>query len=170
LSKISRLAVQTVREQYDGNYGRLIHGGARLLKIIFPEFPTEFEAELMRLIKEGGEANLEFVLAVLRNYEGQPFIHPIAKEIARSISKDSSLRGDLALALESAGIVSGEFGMAEAYERKKSEVADWLNDENKNVREFAKQYMADLQAMSDAERKRAQEQIELRKFQYGKRE
>jgi hypothetical protein len=165
--KMAGLVVQAVRQQYDGNYGMLIHRGARLIKIIFPEFPLELEVELTKLVEKGGEGDFEFVLAVLRNYEGRPAIQAICKEIVKAIAPDSELRSDVAIALESTGVVSGEFGMAEAYERKKAEVEHWLQDTNERVRVFAKQYAADLQAMSDAERKRAQEQIDLRKFQYG---
>jgi hypothetical protein len=67
LSKLPREAVRIVREQYDGNYSMFIYRGARLLKIIFPQFPSEFEAELINLVRAGGDTNIEFVLAVLRN-------------------------------------------------------------------------------------------------------
>jgi hypothetical protein len=65
LAQIPAVAVRMVREQYDGDYSRLIHGGARLLKIVFPDFPDTFCAELRALVKAGGEANIEFVLAIL---------------------------------------------------------------------------------------------------------
>lgn len=167
LSRIPAAAVGIVREQYDGNYGMLIHGGARLLKIVFPDFPAEFEAELLRLVREGGEPNLEIVLAVLRNFEGQPFIHSVAKEIARSITVDSPFRSELAVALESTGVVRGEHGVAEAYDRKRAEISTWLNEPDEKVREFVQWYSATLEAMSAAERKRSDESIVLRKFQYG---
>ena len=167
LARIPDVAVRIVREQYDGNYGMLIHGSARLLKIIFPDFPAQFEAELLRLAREGGEPNLEIVLAVLRNYEGQPFVHSVAKEIARSISSDSPFRNELAVALESTGVVQGEHGMAEAYDRKRTEISSWLNESDERIREFAQWYSATLEAMSVAERRRSDESIVLRKFQYG---
>ena len=69
--------------------------------------------------------------------------------------------------MESTGVVTGEFGLAEAYERKKNEVTDWMTDPNEKVQEFAKWYMANVEAMSGAERKRAEEQIALRKHRYG---
>ena len=169
LSAIPKVAVAAVREQYDGNYGMFVHRGARLLKIIFPKLPSSFENELFACVKASGVANLEFVLAVLRNYEGSLAIKEIAKEIVKSLPSNSPLRSEVAVALESTGVVSGEFGMAEAYERKKTELAGWLDDSDEKVRVFAKQYIEDVQAMSSAERKRAQEEIELRKFKYGEK-
>jgi hypothetical protein len=121
----------------------------------------------MELVKRGGEADLTFVLAVLRNYEGLPAIQSVCKEIIKVIPADSGLWSDVAIALESTGVVTGEFGMAEAYERKIGEIRGWLVDADEKVRDFAKGYVQDLQAMSSARRKRAEEQIELGKFKYG---
>jgi hypothetical protein len=167
LSKIPGEAVRVVREQYDGDYSMFIFREARLLKTIFPDFPAEFEAELLNIVRAGGSTNCEFVLAVLRNYEGQPFIHNVCKEIIKILPPDSSFRTEVAIAMESTGVVTGEFGLAEAYERKKSEVTDWINDPTDKVQEFAKWYMASLEQMSAIERKRAEEEIALRKHRYG---
>jgi hypothetical protein len=166
LSKIPGEAVRVVREQYDGDYGMLIFRGAQLLKTIFPQFAPEFEAELLNIVRSGGDENYEFVLAVLRNYEGEPFIHKVCKELVKVIPLDSPLRTEIAISLESTGVVSGEFGLPEAYERKKREVCDWLTDPNEKVQEFAKWYIANLEKMSVAERKRAEERIALRKHRY----
>lgn len=167
LSKIPGEAARVVREQYDGNYSMFIFRGARLLKIIFPEFPKEFEAELLNIVRAGGSTNCEFVLAVLRNYEGEPFIHNVCKEIIRLLPPDSPFRTEVAIAMESTGVVTGEFGMADAYERKKNEVNDWVTDPDAKVQEFAKWYVANLETMSAAWRKRAEEEIALRKHRYG---
>jgi hypothetical protein len=167
LSRIPREAVRVIRDQYDGDYSMLIFRGAHLLETIFPQFPSEFEAELLKIVKAGGDSNFEFVLAVLRNYEGQPFIHRVCKEIIRSVPFDSPFRTEVAIALESTGVVMGEFGLAEAYERKASEVKDWLTEPDEKIQEFAKWYIANLERMSSADRKRAEEEIALRKFQYG---
>jgi hypothetical protein len=167
LSKIATEAVQLVREQYDGNYSMFIFRGARLLKTIFPEFPQAFEAELLRMVQTGDIRDCEFVLAVLRNYEGQPFIYKICKEIIRRLPPESQFRTEVAIAMESTGVVMGEFGLAEAYERKKTEVSDWITDPDTKVQEFAKWYLESLEAMSSAERKRAEEEITLRKHRYG---
>lgn len=56
--------------------------------------------------------------------------------------------------------------MTEAYERKRQEVLDWLDDPDERVRNFAKWYIAGLEQMRDAERARAEEDLALRKFQY----
>lgn len=167
LARIPAEAVRLVREQYDGNYSMFIFRGARLLKTIFPQFPQAFEAELLKMVQTGDITESEFVLAVLRNYEGQPFIHKVCKEIIRRLPPESQFRTEVAIAMQSTGVVTGEFGLAEAYERKKAEVKDWMSDPDTKIQEFAKWYLEDLDAMSAAERKRAEEQITLRKHRYG---
>jgi hypothetical protein len=167
LSKVPELAVRMLRERYAGDYSHFMYGGARLLSNIFPNFSDKFEAELLKLVQQGGDRNYEFVLAILRNYHGQPFIHHLIKEIVKAVSPDSPFLTDAAIALESTGVVSGEFGLAEAYEQKRQEVLDWVEDPNTPVQEFAKRYIEDLEKMRNAERKRAEEDIALRKFHYG---
>jgi hypothetical protein len=167
LAKIPTEAVRMIRSLYKGDLYGFMFRGARLLQSVFPDFPQEFEAELMRLVREGGEENWSFVLSVLRNYEGELFIHQTCKELIKSLPSDSPLRMEVAIALESTGVVSGEFGMAEAYERKKNEVLGWLDDADSKVREFANEYIASLEKMSLSERKRAEEELALRKHKYG---
>ena len=166
LAVIPREAVHIVRAQYDGDYGMFVFRGAHLLKTIFPQFSPEFESELLSLVEEGGDENLEFVLAVLRNYEGQLFIHTLCKAIVEKVPSDSKYRTEVAVTLQNTGVVSGAYGFAEAYERKKVEIQDWLNDPSEKVREFATWYINGLDAMSAVDRQRADEEIALRKQRY----
>jgi hypothetical protein len=167
LSKVAHAAVGKVREYFASDRYLFEFRGARLLRNIFPESSAAFEMELLKAIRNGEESDHEFALAVLRNYRGEEFVRRLCKEIVRLMPADSPLRTHVAIALETTGMVSGEFGMAEAYERKQREVRDWLEDPDEKVREFARWYVQDLETMSEAERKRAEEDIALRKFRYG---
>ena len=158
--------MRIVREQYDGDYGMFVFRGGHLLKTIFPQFSPEFESELLKLVDEGSDGNTEFVLAVLRNYEGQAFIHNVCKAIVKQVPADSQYRTEVAVALQNTGVVSGAYGFAEAYDRKKTEMQAWLNDPSDKVKEFAARYINGLDAMSAADRKRADEEIALRKQHY----
>ncbi len=166
LAAIPREAVRIVRAQYDGNYGMFVFRGAHLLKTIFPQFSPEFESELLSLVDEGGDENLEFVLAVLRNYEGQLFVHNLCKAIVKRVPADSQYRNEVSVVLQNTGVVSGAYGFAEAYERKKAEMQDCLNDSSDKVKEFAAWYINGLDAMIAADRQRADEEIALRKQRY----
>ena len=121
------------------------------------------------MVREGGDAELEFVAGVLRAYSGEAFIHAVAKELIKHLPPGSSLVPEVEIALQSTGVVSGEFGMAEAYERKRLEVLDWLQEPDARIRTFAVRYISQLEAMRDGERARAEESIALRKFNYGEK-
>jgi hypothetical protein len=167
LARIPKAAVRIVRESYDGDFGMFVFKGGRLLKTIFRSFPREFERELVDLATSGASEDIEFVLAVLRNYKGQPFTHEVAKAVLRAVPADSKYQNEVAAALMTTGVVSGPYGFAEAYERKKGEMKDWLQDSNEKIRGFAKRYVLELDGLVEADRKRADEDIELRKHKYG---
>jgi hypothetical protein len=167
LSEIAGDIVSEVRSWFEGNYGMFIYREARLLKIIFPEFSNEFEGALLELAASTDEEDARFVLAVLRNYEGQPFIHKVCKSLVRSLPENHRLLNEVMAALESTGVMSGEYGYAVALEKKAEEVNDWLDDANAKVKSFAVSYIDQLKHVSEAERKRAAEGIELRKHEFG---
>lgn len=62
---------------------------------------------------------------------------------------------------------SPHYGMSEAYEKKRLEILDWLKYPRERVRALAARYIAEVEAMRDNERRRADESIALRKFEYG---
>lgn len=167
LSTIPTLALQVVREQYDGDYAMFVFRGAHLLQTIFPEFPHEFEAELLNFVKSGQHQDLEFVLGILRNYSGEPFINQVCKAIISAVAPDSRLVSEVRAAMQNTGVVSGEFGLAEAFEQKIDELKKWIESPDQRVQYFAKRFIASLEAMSIEERQQAAEEIALRKDRYG---
>lgn len=167
LAKDAKAAVNAVSSLYNGEYAMFIFRGARLLRIIFPTFPPDLSKELLRMVREGGERNLEVVLAVLRTYEGPEAIHEVCKAIIRTIPHESELRTEVAIALQTTGVVSGEYGFVEAYQRKIQELRDWLTDSDEKIQDFARWYISSLEKRIEHERKRVAEVIALRKQQYG---
>lgn len=167
LSKDPRAVVAEVLDRYSADDSLFEFRGAKLLQAIFPQFSEDFQAELVRLVRDGGEKGLEFVAGVLRAYGGEAFIQTVAKELIKRLPRSSPLINEVEIALMSTGVVSGEYGMAEAYDRKRSEVLDWLQDPDECVRTFAAKYVNELQAMSESERRRVDESIAVRKFEYG---
>lgn len=161
------MVVQRVFDCYSKDQSLFQYRGAKLLQLVFPEFPEAFQASLVNLIWTTREAELDFVASILRAYDGQSFIHPVAKQLVQALPPSSELLNEVSIALQSTGVVSGEYGMSEAYEKKRLEVLDWLEDPRERVRAFAAKYIAELEAMRDSERRRADESIALRKFEYG---
>jgi hypothetical protein len=161
------MVVQRVFDWYHKDPSLFLYRGAKLLQLVFPEFPEAFQAALLLLLRTKGETELDFVSSVLRAYDGQSFIHPVAKQLIKALPPDSELLNEVSVALQSTGVVSGEYGMSEAYEKKRLEVLDWMEDPNERVRAFAAKYISDLECMRDFEHRRADESIALRKFEYG---
>ncbi len=160
-------AIDAVLDIYDGNYGLFIYRGARLLKNIFPNFSPEFQQKLLEVVQSWEEKNLLFVMAILRNYEGNPIIHNVCKELVKKLPDGSDLTNELSLILQSTGVVTGEYGFVEAYKQKIEEIQSWLQDESLKVKGFAENYIASLGKCIEHEQKRADEQVTLRKHQYG---
>ncbi len=167
LSKQPELAVDAVLNIYDGNYGLFIYRGAKFLKNIFPDFPLEFQQKLLSVIQSRKENDLLFVMAILRNYEGDPVIHEVCKEIIKILPDGSDLENELSIILQSIGVVTGEYGLVEAYKQKIEEIKPWLQDENASIRIFAQNYKDSLEKSIDYEQKRADEDITLRKHRHG---
>jgi len=160
-------AIDAVLDIYDGNYGLFIYHGARLLKNIFPNFPTEFQQKLLEVVQSKEEKDLLFVMTILRNYDGNPIIHNVCKEIVKILPDGSNLANELRIILQSTGVVKGEYGFVEAYKQKIEEIQSWLQDQSPRVKEFAQNYIASLEKTIEYEKKRADEDITLRKHQYG---
>jgi hypothetical protein len=167
LSKDAMMVVQKVLECYRKDPVLFEYRGGKLLQIIFPEFSESFQSALIQIVRDGGDAEYEFIAGVLRAFSGESFLYPVAKELIRRLVPGSSLVSVVALALQNTGVVTGEYGFADAYERKRLEILDWLHDADERVRVFATNYISELERMRDTEKARADEQIVLRKFDYG---
>jgi hypothetical protein len=167
LSGIAAEAVAKVRAQFDRDRELFEYRGARLLRNIFPKSSAELESALLGLIRKGQPLDVEFVVGVLKNYHGEEFVRRLSKEVVRRIDESDPLLTSVTIALLTTGVVSGEFGMAEAYARKREELLEWLQDPDTKVKHFAERYVADLDKMIAAERARAEEQLALRKHRYG---
>jgi hypothetical protein len=85
---------------------------------------------------------------------------PIFIAFLQKLSAANPRLGSIEVALMSTGVVSGEFGMVDAYRQKKDAVATWLEDPRPKVRTFAERYRRMLDnriatEQEDAERRRA---------------
>jgi hypothetical protein len=64
------------------------------------------------------------------------------------------------------GVVSGEYGIANAYTSKAKSLEKYKDDNSKRVRKFAQKMIKDFQESAARERKRADEEIQLRKIEF----
>ena len=121
----------------------------------------------MSFSKTGHPTDMDFVIAVVRTYGGEVPILDICKEIIKVVPERSSAWNEVAAALESTGVVTGEYGIVHAYENKREEIAAWKNDEHPRVQSFAVWLTESLDQMIVSERQRADAGVALRKHRYG---
>ncbi len=169
LAKIPNAAVDIVSADCHDNYRDFIHSHGRLLKNIFPELPEPFENKLLTLVRTKEGKNLLVVMEILKNYHGEKSTHKICKEILQIMPEEKG-GSRVKSILGSTGATFGELGIVEAFKRKREELKEWLQDEDEKVRAFAKEYIEQLETSIAAERKRVEEDIELRKHYYGANE
>ena len=90
-----------------------------------------------------------------------------ARRLCGRLAADDALLSEVEIVLQNTGVVSGEFGMVQAYQSKKQEMAGWLDDPDAKVRAFAESYLRLLDRQIAAEQRRSEESIEMRKRMYG---
>ena len=144
-----------------------IYRGAKLIKNIFPQFHQDLEKALIEVLQKDTRDDILFVIAILRNYEGEPFLHGVCKELVNTIPEDDVFKSEIRIILQNTGVIHGSLGFAEAFERKIGEIEYWLKDPNVKIRSFAEQYIQILKDRIEAENKRIEEDDILRKHQYG---
>lgn len=64
------------------------------------------------------------------------------------------------------GVVSGEYGIAEAYEKKSEMLKKYLDNGNDRVKKFSQEMIEGLKQRAEEERKRVAEEIQLRKINF----
>jgi ppGpp synthetase/RelA/SpoT-type nucleotidyltranferase len=93
--------------------------GGRLISLIFPELTAQLEGLMKELLVSGREGAPRFVAELLRGYRGSPSTHELYKLIVEAVPAGDPTLATVEVALISTGVVSGEFGMRETYQRKK---------------------------------------------------
>lgn len=163
LSRDVDLAVDAVRSWYRADSNLFQFRGGRVLNNVFPNFDAELKTKLTRIVQEGTEGAIDFVLQILRTYEGETFLHEVCKEIVNSIPENDDRLEEVEVVLESTGVVSGQFGFVEVYQRKKEEAEPWLSDDRPKVCAFAERCQRSLDRAIAAEQRRSEADYELRR-------
>lgn len=162
LSKDPALAVNKGLAWFAQDRAEFRFRGGSLLNRAFPTCTPEFAAALGEVVKAGGDTEAEFALALLQNYLGSTSTDGVLKEIVSRFSDDDRTMSGVRASINSTGVVSGEFGLAEAWRVRKESLTRWLTDERQTVQAFAEQHIAELDRMIVAERRRVEAKRELR--------
>jgi hypothetical protein len=77
----------------------------------------------------------------ISSYHGETFLNDTCKEVVRALPAGDPLLANVEVLLQSTGVLAGEFGLVEAYTRKKDEMAGWLTDPDAHVQAFAESFV-----------------------------
>jgi ppGpp synthetase/RelA/SpoT-type nucleotidyltranferase len=166
LSRDAGLAVSSGREWFSRDNKLFRFRGGRLLSAAFPHCTEEFAQALASLVANGNDIDADFVLGIMQNYRGEPATHEVLKQIVARYPQDESKLSRVRISFDNTGVVSGEFGMVEAYRAKKQAILTWTSDERPEVRQFAELHAAELDRRIISEQKRADEDIEMRRRRF----
>ena len=166
LSKNPKLAIEFGRRLFEKDSHLFRFLGGRLLSAAFPSCPSDFAEELAKLADDGTEADVKFILAVMENYHGEDTTHEVLKRIIVKFPNDENIQTSVIISLESTGVVSGEFGFANALRDKLEIARKWQTDPRPEVRTFADAHIQSLQLRIVDEQRRAEERKALRELEY----
>jgi len=166
LSATPERAVDIVWNWYNPDDPYFRFDGGRLLAIVFPHFSEAFSSRLIFMLTTHAERGADFVIAILQNFHGQPFLYGVGRELVSQLPENDKRIGQVDIILQGTGVVMGEFGLVEAYKRKKEEISPWLEDPDPRVRAFAERYSRELDRAAAAEQRRSEQSHELRRRRY----
>jgi len=67
----------------------------------------------------------EFALEILKNYRGKTSTHVVLKEIVSRFPDDRIKMNNVRNIIKETGVVSGTYGVAEAWQAKKNSLSEW---------------------------------------------
>ena len=137
---------------YNWNVGHLIQRiGVSLQTIIQP------------LIEKGDEKSLKKAVLLMSPFNGTD-VDLCMSIIGKTDNKEiiSHLRGQFF----STGVVSGEYGIAEAHEAMAKRIENFKNDSNPRISAFAEKTIKELNESAIRERKQSDEEKQLRKLNF----
>ncbi|SDR63983.1 hypothetical protein SAMN05519103_09258 [Rhizobiales bacterium GAS113] len=152
---------------YQSDKPLFAYRGGRLVAILFPGFSEELSSALDAVVHSDRGDRIDFVLSILRAYNGESFLLPTTRNVVAALPQDDPQLNEVEIILSSTGVVSGEFGFVEAYRRRRAEITPWLSDPNPAVQAFAARYQRTLDRRIAAEQRRSEEDLELRKRTHG---
>lgn len=169
LSKVPEQIIELILSYKKFDDRLFTYNTVRLLNLIFPKLEEHpaFEKSLIQLVNTGDDLTLFFISDILRGYDGNNSIYPICKELIKVSNNNEDLLNSVAIALQSTGVVEGAEGFIYIYEERMKEIEMWLDDQNREVVLFAKNYITILKRQIGAEKQRTSEDEALRRHQYG---
>lgn len=140
---------------------------SHLFEDIFPDFSPVLEQELIIIVKKKNKKSRDIVFSVLSQYKGSGSrlwnIVRVLVDTYAGKREYKEVEGHLFGYLSQTGVVSGEYGLRDAYKNKKDALGGFKKDKDKNFRKFVENYEKYLDQRITYEQKHTDEEIELMK-------
>ena len=166
LAENAAAAVDIVKSRYVNGDPMFGFRGGRLLSIVFPDCSDDLKSKLLALVEAEGKFCFEFILAVLTNCKGQVSIHTVCQALINCLPEEDQRLAEVEHLLLKTGVVSGEFGMVDAYRQKKVEVSTWKTDDREKIRKFSERFIRNIDRLIAAEQSSAERDLELLKLNW----
>ena len=130
---------------------------------LFQRLGKGFSEIIASLIERGGDDNLLKATRAMHSIDGTNF--ELCIDIVRQ-TDNKRILSQIDSNMYTTGVVSGEYGLAEAYENKAKMLEKYKTDENERVKKFADRMSKSFLDSAKRERQRADEEKQLRKIEF----
>ena len=130
---------------------------------LFQRLGKGFDEMLSALIKKGNDDSLLKAARAMHSIDGTNF--ELCIDIVRK-TDNKRILSQIDSNMYTTGVVSGEYGLAEAYEGKAKMLEKYKTDENERVKKFADRMIGSFLDSAKRERQRADEEKQLRKIEF----
>ena len=157
----------SIRDWYDRDDLTSGMDTAYFLSKIYSKLEEPLPGVLLEFVRHANGEDLLFLACSLRGFKGQPKLLPILRAIIASEATSEEIEDYVSQVFWESGVIMGEFGATYTYQEKAELLKPWLEDESARVVSFAAREKHNLENMVATENRRAQEEIAMRKLQYG---
>ena len=130
---------------------------------LFQRLGKGFSEIIASLIEKGGDDNLLKAARAMHSIDGTNF--ELCIDIVRQ-TDNKRILSQIDSNMYTTGVVSGEYGLVEAYENKAKMLEKYKTDENERVKKFADRMSKSFLDSAKRERQRADEEKQLRKIEF----
>ena len=155
-----------VRNWYDAPKTKGASGISYFLNRVYPEFDQALTDYLAIVVDQHDADTLQFLVDVLEGFNGRNELLPLLRQILRSPAAPDSIERSIQSLIEETGVISGEFGLGQAYLRKAEMLEPWLQDDSDRVKRFAKSLIDGLKNRAASENRWSEQERALRRLRY----
>jgi len=130
---------------------------------LFQRLGKGFDQILALLIEKGDDNSLLKAARAMHSIDGTNL--ELCIEIVRK-TNNKRILSQIDSNMYTTGVVSGEYGLAEAYENKAKAMERYKDDKSERVRNFANRMIGNFLDSAKRERQRADEEKQLRKIEF----